>query len=63
MNMYLYFYTFIYWASPMAQLVENPPVMQETQKITGLIPRLGKSRGWRSLAGYSPWGSQRVRHD
>ena len=47
----------------MAQLVENPPVMQETQKITGLIPRLGKSHGWRRLAGYSPWGSQRVRHD
>ena len=24
---------------------------------------LGKYNEWRSLAGYSPWGSQRVRHD
>ena len=23
----------------------------------------GKSHGWRSLAGCSPWGSQRVGHD
>ena len=26
-----------------------------------LLP--GKSHGWRSLVGCSPWGSQRVRHD
>ena len=29
----------------MAQLVENPPAMQETQKIMGLIPGLGRSPG------------------
>ena len=23
----------------------------------------GESHGWRSLVGYSPWGSQRVGHD
>ena len=23
----------------------------------------GKSHGWRSLAGYSPWGHKRVKHD
>ena len=36
----------------------------------GSIPGLGtpvslpgESHGWRSLVGYSPWGSQRVRQD
>ena len=27
----------------------------------GLLP--GESHGWRTLVGYSPWGSQRVGHD
>ena len=26
-----------------------------------LLP--GESHGWRSLAGYNPWGHRRVRHD
>ena len=56
-------------------MVKNPPVMQQTQvnpwvgKISwkkkwqptpGFLP--GKSHGWRSLAGYSPWGHKRVGH-
>ena len=31
------------------------------QKTSPLLP--GKFHGWRSLEGYSPWGSQRVGHD
>ena len=57
------------WASLMAQMVKNPPAMQETwvpslsgkffwrrkwQPTLVLLP--GKSQGWRSLEGYSPWG-------
>ena len=58
-----------------AQLVKNPPAMQETrvqslgqedllekkgQPTTEFLP--GKSHGERSLEGYSPW-PRRVRHD
>ena len=59
-------------ASLVAQMVKNPPAMQETWVS---IPGLGRSpegghgnplqyscmenpHGQRSLAGYSPWGSQ-----
>ena len=56
-------------ASLVAQLVENLPAMQETwiqflgredplekemQPTPVFLP--GKSHGWRSLTGYSPWG-------
>ena len=37
------------------------PWRRKWQPILVFLPE--KSRGWRSLAGYSPWGSQRVRHD
>ena len=57
------------WASLVAQLRKNPPATQETwvQSLGGKIPWRrkwhpipvflpGKSHGWRSLVGYSPWG-------
>ena len=34
---------------------------RQWQPTPGQLP--GKSHGWKSLVGYSPWGSQRVRHD
>ena len=63
------------WASLIAQLVKNPPAVQET-----LVPFLGQedplekkgngnplqlflpgeSHGQRSLAGYSPWGCKEL---
>ena len=60
------------WSSLVAQLVKNPPAMQETWVWSlGLIPGLGRSPGWgrgnprlenpqgqRSLAGCSPWGGK-----
>ena len=57
------------WASLVAQMVKRLPAMQETrvrfligkilwrrkwQSTPALLP--GKSHGWRSLIGYSPWG-------
>ena len=60
----------------LAQTVKRLPAMQETwvrslgqedpwrrkwQPTTVYLP--GESHGWRSLVGYSPWGSQRVRHN
>ena len=46
------------------QWFKNPPA---NAGDAGLIPGLqrypGKSHGQRSLAGYSPWGRKRVRHD
>ena len=63
-------------ASLVAQMVKNLPAMQETlvqslgsedpwrrkwQPTPVFLPR--ESHGQRSLADYSPWGSQRVRHD
>ena len=60
----------------MDHLVKNPPAMPETwfqflgredpwswkwQPIPIFVP--GKSHGQRSLAGYSPWGHKRARHD
>ena len=57
-------------------VVKYPPAKQETQvrslgwedpwrrkrqPMPVFLP--GKSHGQRSLVGYSPWGSQRVRHD
>ena len=59
-----------------AQKVKNLPAMQETgfnpwvgkflwrrewQSTPVFLP--GESHGQRNLAGYSPWGSQRVGHD
>ena len=62
-------------ASLPAQLVKNPPAMQETwdqswvrkmpwkrKWLPTLVFLSGKSHGQWSLAGYSPWG-HRVRHD
>ena len=57
-----------YLASLGAQMVKNPPAMQETWiPGSGRSPGegngyplqhfcLGKSHGQRSVAGYSPWG-------
>ena len=57
------------WASLVAQMVKRLLAMQETrvrflirkilwrrkwQSTPALLP--GKSHGWRSLIGYSPWG-------
>ena len=64
-------------ASLVAQLVKNPPVVQDTLVRflgwedppeggygSGLqYSYLENPHGQRSLAGYSLWGSQRVRHD
>jgi len=41
--------------------VRKIPWKRAWQPTPVLLPR--KSHGWRSLVGYSPWGSQRVRHD
>ena len=55
--------------SQVAQTLKRPPTMRETrvqllerkwQPTPVFLP--GKSHGWRSLVGYSPW-LQRVRHD
>ena len=58
-------------ASLVAQMVKNPPVMQETRfdpwvrkipwrrewlPVSVVLP--GESNGQRSPAGYSPWGSK-----
>ena len=67
------------WASLVVQTVKNLPAMQETwvDPWVGKIPKipwrrewlpipvflLGEFHGQRNLKGYSPWGSQRVRHD
>ena len=61
-------------ASLMAQVVENlqcrrprfdpwvpPPWRRAWQPASVLLP--GESHGQRSLAGYSPWASRRIRHD
>ena len=62
-------------ACMMAQMVQNPPAVQETQVLSlgwgdPLEKRLstpvflpGESHDQRSLVVYSPWGSQRVGHD
>ena len=62
-----------YWASLVAQLVKNLPAMRETwvqsldwedllekkwQPTPVFLP--GKSHGWRSLVGYSPWGRKEL---
>ena len=60
-------------ASLVAQLVKNPPAMQETQvRFLGwedpwrrkwqLTPVFlpGESRGQRSLVGYNPWGRKEL---
>ena len=60
----------------MAQRYRMPPRMQETwvrslgeedplekERQPNPVSLPGKPLGQRSLAGYSPWGSQRVRHD
>ena len=41
--------------------VRKIPWRRKWQPTPIFLP--GKSHGQRSLAGYSPWGSQRVRHD
>ena len=64
-----YITVFISHNFPVAQTVKSPPAMRETwvqslgqedllekemQTTPVFLP--GKSHGWRSLAGYSPWG-------
>ena len=56
--------------SLVAQMVKHLPTMQETQvqslgqedplekEMAVLLP--GKSHGWRSLVGYSPWGRKEL---
>ena len=59
------------YASLVAQMIKRPPAMWEThvrslgredplqkewQSTPALLP--GKPHGWRSLIGYSPWGSK-----
>ena len=69
-------YYYIYWASFVAQMVKNMPKVQETpvqslsqenpwrkEWLPTLVFLPGKSHGQRNLEGYSPWGSQRVRHN
>ena len=58
-----------------AQRVRSLPVMQEMrvqplgwedplkEEMATYSSILGESHGQSSLVGYSPWGSQRVRHD
>ena len=61
----------IWWAAPVAQLVKNPPAMQETWvQSLGWEDPLEKGTATHSsiLAWRFPWttqsmGSQRVRHD
>ena len=69
--------TLIYlYASLVAQIIKNLPTIQETQvpSVGGKTPWRRdwlpavvflpeESHGQRSLAGHSPWGSQRVGHD
>ena len=61
------------WASLVAQSVKNLPAMQEIQ-VQSLgwedplekkwqptpVSLPGKSHGWRSLVGYSPWGHKEL---
>ena len=59
----------------MAQMVKYFPAMQETwvqfwgrehpleKRMATHSSILGESHGQSSLVGYSPWGSQSVRHD
>ena len=64
------------WTSLVAEMVKNPPVMWEIWvRSLGWEDTLEKGQathssslawrihGQRSLAGYCPWGSQRIRHD
>ena len=61
---------------PGGSLVKNPPAVHETRvpSLGGKIPWRrkwqptpaflpGESHGQKNLAGYSPWGLRRVRHD
>ena len=63
----------------MTLVVKNLPADEKDVRNTGSIPVWevpwrtawqpspvflpGESHGWRSLAGYSPWGHKRARHD
>ena len=68
----------MYIGFPGSVVVKNPPAKAGDSRDMGSIsgsgrsPRKwhpapvflpGKSHGQRSLAGYSPWGHKRVRHD
>ena len=58
----------------MAQVVKNPPVVQETQELDPWVRKIswrrkwqptpvslsGKSHGQRRLAGYSPWSCKEL---
>ena len=66
--MRVFFYSLLFLV---AQLVKNPPAMRETWVQTlGWEDTLEKEKAthssilaWRFRGLYSPWGSQRVRHD
>ena len=72
--MYIYMYIYIYiWASLVAQMVKNLPLMQETQ-VDSWVRKIpwrkkwqstpvflpGESHRHRSLAGYSSWGHKEL---
>ena len=59
------------WASPVAQMIKNPPAMQETWVQLGRSPGGGQGNplqysclenphGPRSLASYNPWGCKEL---
>ena len=49
------------WSSSNFMFVSRINGRRKWQPTPVLLP--GKSHGWRSLVGYSPWGSRRVRHN
>ena len=78
MHMCLYYWKINHpktWGSLVAQIVKNMPAMLETQ-VQSLVRKIrwrrewqptpvflpGEVHGQRSLASYSPWSLQRVRH-
>ena len=71
-----FMYLLIKWGFPGSSVVKNPPTKQEIQ-VQSWVTKIpwrrkclsapvflpGKSHGKRSLAGHSPQGFKRVRHD
>ena len=72
----LLMYLYIYLGFPGDSMVKNPPTSEgDAHSIHGLgrgpwrrewqpipVSLPGKSHGWRSLVGYSPWSHRRVGH-
>ena len=49
------------WETQVRSLGREDPLEKEMATHSSTLP--GKSHGWRSLVGCSPWGSLRVGHD